>query len=267
MPSLNSSGDRAPGGPQPRSLCPAERRGERALGANDTSTVGATGRARPARRDHRDGRRRGARSVVSRGRFIAMEGVDGSGKSTQVAMLAAALRAEGRQVLTTREPGGTTLGERLRALVLDPAVAIGPQAEALIFAAARAELVATVIEPALADGTWVISDRFVDSSLAYQGNARALGIDAVARANALAVGSCQPDVVVILDLPVADATKRGDGERDRIESEGSNLQRLVAEGYRDLVRREPTRRFPVDATGAPETVHKRVIAVVRDKTA
>ena len=195
-----------------------------------------------------------------------MEGVDGAGKSTQVALLATALRAEGREVLTTREPGGTTLGERLRGLVLDPAVTIGPHSEALIFAAARAELVATVIEPALAAGVWVISDRFVDSSLAYQGTARGLGIDAVAQANALAVGTCLPDVVVILDLPVSAATERGDDERDRIESEGSDLQRLVANGYRELVRREPKRRFLVDATGRPEQVHMRVIALVREVT-
>lgn len=197
-----------------------------------------------------------------RGRFIAVEGVDGSGKSTQVALLATALRDAGHRVLTTREPGGTPLGERLRGLVLDPAVSMGPRAEALVFAAARAELVSTIIEPALADGKWVISDRFVDSSLAYQGAARGLGIEAVAEANALAIGACVPDVVVILDLPTADAVARGDASRDRIEQEGHELQARVAAGYRELARQDPARRLLVDASGEPGDVHARVLAAI-----
>jgi dTMP kinase len=199
--------------------------------------------------------------VVTRGRFVALEGVDGAGKSTQLSLLADELRLRGHQVVTTREPGGTALGESLRALLLDADGAPSPPAEVLMFAAARAQLVAEVIAPALAAGRWVLSDRFVDSSLAYQGVARGLGVDGVWDANRLAVEGALPDRAVVLDLPVNDArTRRGGG--DRIEDEGDAFQQRVAAGYRELAERFPERVVLVSAEGSVDEVHAAVMAAV-----
>src|SRR4051812_28508881 len=131
------------------------------------------------------------------GLFVTFEGIDRSGKTTQARLLADAL---GSDALAVREPGGTEAGERIRAIVKDPAVELSPRAEALLFAAARAELVEQVIRPALEQGRVVISDRFLDSSLAYQGGARGLGIDEVGRINAFALGGLSPDLTLLLDL-------------------------------------------------------------------
>ena len=145
------------------------------------------------------------------GRFIALEGVDGCGKSTQAALLAAALRRAGHRVVETREPGGTALGEAVRGIVLGSDDDMSPMAEALLFAASRAQHVAQVIRPALSAGAWVVCDRFVDSSLAYQGAARGLGIDAVWAVNAPAVDGCLPDLAIVLDVPPATAGLRDSG--------------------------------------------------------
>lgn len=199
---------------------------------------------------------------MTRGHFLALEGVDGAGKSTQLGLLADALRARGHEVVTAREPGGTALGERLRAVLLDrDAVAVGPPAEVLLFAAARAELVAEVIRPALEAGTWVVCDRFVDSSLAYQGVARGLGVDAVWDANRLAVEGCVPDMALVLDLEPAAAGARTAGA-DRIEAEGDGFQRRVAEGYRELATRFPERVVLVPAAGSVDEVHRALMAAV-----
>lgn len=188
--------------------------------------------------------------------------MDGAGKSTQLTLLAGALRARGRDVVATREPGGTALGERLRAVLLDgEPVIVAPQAEVLLFAAARAELVAEVIRPALDAGRWVVCDRFVDSSLAYQGVARGMGIDAVWDANRLAVEGCLPDRALVLDLPVGDARARSGGD-DRIEAEGDGFQQRVAAGYRELAARFPERVTLVSAGGSVEDVHAAVMAAV-----
>jgi dTMP kinase len=200
---------------------------------------------------------------VTPGRFVSLEGVDGSGKSTQARMLAAALRARGREVVETREPGGTVLGERLRALLLDgDGGPVAPAAEVHLFAAARAQLVADVVRPALARGAWVVCDRFLDSSLAYQGAGRGLGIDTVLRANASAVDGCLPHLTVLVDLPLAAAAWRREGRADRIEAEGEALQGRVAGGYAELARRFPGRIATVCGEGTPEAVHARVMALV-----
>jgi dTMP kinase len=196
------------------------------------------------------------------GRFIALEGIDGSGKSTQAAMLADALRGDGRDVLLTREPGGTALGEAVRDLLLN-GEHVAPVAEALLFAAARAQHVAQVIRPALDAGTWVLTDRFVDSSLAYQGGARGLGIDEVWRINEPAVRGCLPDLAVVLDVPVRQAAARDTGPDDRIESEGVALQERVAAGYAALAVRFPERVVLVPGTGTPGEVHALVMDHVR----
>src|ERR687895_1464138 len=150
--------------------------------------------------------------------FITFEGVDGSGKTTQAALLAEALRAEGHDVVATREPGGTELGERIRELLLDGG-SVAPWAEASLFAAARAQLVDEVIRPALARGADVISDRYIDSSLAYQGLARGLGVERVLELNLLATGGLLPDKTFLLLVPLGEAASRRGDEPDRIERE------------------------------------------------
>lgn len=203
-------------------------------------------------------------SAARRGRFIVLEGVDGSGKTTQSRLAAQALREQGRVVVETREPGGTALGERLREVLLGtPAGALADTTEVALFAAARGQLVAEVIRPALARGDWVVCDRFLASSLAYQGIGRGLGIDAVMRANELAVDGCTPDLTVIVDVPATTARARR-GAADRIEAEDDAFHGRVADGYRQLAARCPERMAAVDGTGTPIEVHARVMARIRD---
>jgi len=153
------------------------------------------------------------------GRFVVLEGCDGSGKSTQADRLVRALAANGRPVRPTFEPGATDLGRDLRRLLLGGAHAVTPRAEALLMAADRAHHVETVVRPALAEGTWVVSDRYVGSSLAYQGGARGLGVSAVAAINEFGTGGLVPDLVVYLQAPVAALAARRRGPADRIEGE------------------------------------------------
>lgn len=200
--------------------------------------------------------------VPVRGRFVVVEGIDGSGKSTQAHLAAAALRAAGMTVVETREPGGTVLGERLREVLLSGAPGgIAPAAEVALFAAARAQLVHEVIAPALARGDWVVCDRFLASSLAYQGVGRGLGIDAVLAANALAVDGCAPDLVLVVDVPLELARARR-GVADRIEAEDDAFHARVADGYRALATRFPASTRTVDGAGAPDDVHARVMAAI-----
>ena len=198
-----------------------------------------------------------------RGRFISLEGVDGSGKSTQASMLADALRDREHEVVAVREPGGTPLGEAIREVVLGPD-AMSPWAEALLFAAARAQLVADVIRPALEGGKWVVADRFLDSSLAYQGTARGLGIERVVQVNAPAIEDCMPDLTIIIDIAPGSAADRraGRGSVDRIEDEGEALQEAVAAGYREVARLFPERIALVSGAGSLDEVHTRVLAAV-----
>jgi len=192
------------------------------------------------------------------GLFVTFEGIDRSGKTTQARLLGEAL---GTVALGVREPGGTPAGERVRELLKDAAVPLGPEAEALLFAAARAELVERVIRPALEDGRVVVSDRFLDSSLAYQGGARGLGIDEVEAINRFATGGLVPDLTFLLELDAETAARRA-GERDRFEDEGAALQRAVLEAYERLVAADPARWRRVDATRSPEQVHADVLAEV-----
>jgi dTMP kinase len=178
-------------------------------------------------------------------------------------MLADALRDRGHDVVAVREPGGTALGEDIREIVLGPD-AMSPWAEALLFAAARAQLVADVVRPALEAGRWVVADRFLDSSLAYQGTARGLGIDQVVQVNAPGIGGCMPDLTIILDLVPSSASDRRAGRAsvDRIEGEGEALQEAVAEGYREVARIFPERIALISADGSLDEVHTRVLAAV-----
>lgn len=196
-------------------------------------------------------------------RFISFEGVDGSGKSTQARRLAAALRADGATVIETREPGGTALGEAIRGIVLSAETgALDLTAEAHLFAAARAQHVAEVIRPARERGDWVLCDRFVDSSLAYQGGGRQMGIDVVWNVNRGAVAGCMPDLTLLIDVPVDAAARRGSATLDRIEAEGLGFQQRVAQAYRELSRTYPERIVVIDGTPAPDAVAAAVRAVL-----
>ena len=194
--------------------------------------------------------------------FVTFEGLDGSGKSTQAELLEAYLAARGREVVRTREPGGTPLGEAIRRLLLE-----GPEmtawAEAALFAAARAESAERVIRPALARGADVVCDRYLDSSLAYQGVARGLGIDAVLALN-VAVADLLPDRTFLLVLdPVSSAARLGN-EPDRIERAGDGFRTAVAEGYRVVAERYPERIKTIDATLPVEEIAAIVRAYLPD---
>jgi dTMP kinase len=185
--------------------------------------------------------------------FVTFEGIDGSGKSTQATLLVETLRAEGREVVATREPGGTALGERVRELLLGGG-AIAPWTEAALFAAARAQLVEEVIRPALGRGADVVCDRFLDSSLAYQGVARGLGIEAVLELNSLALGGLLPDLTFLLLLPVKEAARRALDRPDRIEREGRAFLERVDAAYRELAETFPERIVALDAARSPEQI-------------
>jgi dTMP kinase len=195
--------------------------------------------------------------------FVTFEGVDGSGKSTQVELLRDALRAEGREVVLTREPGGTELGERARELVLN-GPAMTPWAEAALFAAARAELVARIILPALDRGADVVSDRYVDSSLAYQGIARGIGIEHVLELNLHVVQGLMPDLTVLLLLDPSEAARRS-GATDRLEREGADFRARVDEAYRELASLFPERIVALDGALPPLELAEHVRAALRSR--
>jgi dTMP kinase len=199
--------------------------------------------------------------------FVTLEGIDRSGKTTQAALLAQAL---GPEALLLREPGGTDVAERVRELLKDPAVELDPRAELLLFCAARAELCAQVVRPALDGGRDVVCDRFIDSTVAYQGAARGLGVPVVEGLNELAIAGCSPHLTVLLRIDPERAEARGqqrlaagqaDGS-DRFEGEGIEFQRAVAAAYDELAERHPRRIVPIDAEASVERVHDRVMAVV-----
>ena len=192
-------------------------------------------------------------------RFIAFEGADGAGKTTQARLLAAHLRGLGREVVEVREPGGTQAGEHVRALVLDSSAPIGARTEALLFAAARAQLVEDVIAPALARGATVIADRFVGSSLVYQGVVRGVGADAVRAINDVGTGGLRPDATVLLAVTAEQAAERRDpGSADRIEREPIEFHRNVIAAYDDVLASGNGRLVRVDGTGDAEIIAARV---------
>jgi dTMP kinase len=196
--------------------------------------------------------------------FVTFEGVDGSGKSTQADMLRDWLVGEGREVVATREPGGTPLGERVRELLLD-GEAMAPWTEAALFTAARAELVDHVIGPALARGADVVSDRFLDSSLAYQGVARGLGVHSVLGFNVEAIRGVLPDVTFVLLVAVDEARKRSATARDRIEREGDAFLSLVDNGYRQLAGLFPQRIVAVDGERPVHDIAKEIRGHVQQR--
>ena len=200
------------------------------------------------------------------GRFITLEGGDGAGKTTQAELLTAWLESHGRQVVRTREPGGTELGVRVREIVLHERGHVAPRAEALLYAADRAQHVETVVRPALAAGAVVLQDRYIDSSVAYQGVARDLGPRQIRDISSWASGDLVPDLTVLLDLDVTVgrtrvAAARGD-TFDRLESEASVFHETVRRAFLDMAAAEPERFLVVDASAGPEVVQSAIRAVV-----
>lgn len=192
-----------------------------------------------------------------KGIFITMEGPDGSGKTTQIRLLQQDLSEKGYQVIITREPGGTVISEKIREIILDPAhKEMSPVTEMLLYAAARAQLVNEVIGPAIDAGHAVISDRFLDSSLVYQGIARELGVDTVYQVNRQAVGKYMPDRTFLLNLSPEEGIRRKKNQKelDRMEQEDLAFHRMVAEGYHSLASRFPERIREMDASLPIDTI-------------
>lgn len=198
------------------------------------------------------------------GRYIAFEGIEGAGKSTVAERVAASLRAETRPVLTVREPGGTHTGERIRGVLLDSDGSPGPWAEALLFSAARAQLAAEVVGPAVASGSWVVSDRSVYSSLAYQGGGRRLGIAAVRSVNEPGLEGVWPDLVILLRLDPTAGLER-QAVPDRIGGEGVDFQGRVAAAFDELAEAEPDRFAVLDASRPLDDVVGAALRAVQER--
>jgi dTMP kinase len=206
---------------------------------------------------------------VARGRLITIEGLDGAGKSTLAVGLARELQARGETVELLREPGGVEASERIRSLVQDPALQILPRAEALLYAAARAQLVEERLRPLLASGALVLLDRFVDSSLAYQGGGRSLGVEEVRAINAFATAAVEPDRTLLLRVApaVGRSRQRGRGQgSDRLEREDERFFARVAEAYEQIAAASPGRVRVIDASRPPEDVLVDALAAVGDLT-
>jgi dTMP kinase len=209
--------------------------------------------------------------MSARGRLITIEGVDGTGKTTLATALLERLSAHGVDARLMREPGGVEASERIRELVKDPALTVGARAEALLYAAARAQLVEQALVPVLESGAWVLLDRFVDSSLAYQGAGRGLGVEAVRELNLFATGGLTPDRTLLLsldpDLARARASDRSEatGEAlDRLELEGQEFFTRIRVAYLALAAAEPERVRVLDASAAPEAVLDQALAALAD---
>ena len=199
------------------------------------------------------------------GRFITLEGGEGVGKSTQLKRLAEAIRARGQEVVETREPGGSPGAEAIRSLLLEGEEnRWTAEAEALLFAAARADHVARLIRPAVDAGKWVLSDRFLDSSIAYQGGAGGVGADAIRRLHEIGSNGLLPDRTLLLELPAGQAASRASerdrGAGDRIGSRASDYHAGVTAAFRGIAEEEPDRFRIVDASGSPDEVTRRLLA-------
>ena len=196
--------------------------------------------------------------------LITVEGLDGAGKTTLIAALARELEGRGEPVLVLREPGGVEVSERIRALLADPGLQIDPRAEALLYAAARAQLVAEQLRPLLEEGDTVLLDRFVDSSLAYQGAGRGLGVDEIRALNEFGTGGLRPDRTLLLRIdPAAGLARISDRPADRLEREDGGFFASVAAAYDELAAAEPDRIAVIDASQAPEAVLADALAALQ----
>ena len=202
---------------------------------------------------------------MTRGRFITLEGGDGAGKTLQAARLSWALDAQGVDTLLTREPGGSPGAESIRNLLVEaPVKHWEPLAEAMLHAAARRDHLILVIEPALKQGLWVISDRFVDSMIVYQGYGQGADLDVLERISTLSLGGFEPDLTLVLDIPVAEGLRRAEARAgsNRYERMGSEFHERVREGFLARARTEPKRFSVVDATADPDTVSREILDIV-----
>jgi dTMP kinase len=212
-------------------------------------------------------------NAVQPGKFITFEGLDGCGKSTQLEKLAATLRTRKIEVVTTREPGGTAIGERIRAVLLDSRTAgLDSQAEMALMFASRAQLIAEVIQPALTAGKWVLCDRFTDSTEAYQGAGRRLGSVPVLELHKLLCGDVWPDLTILMDSDVNSSVSRArrrnqtaEQDENRFEKESQAFFTRVRDAFLAIAAREPRRVVKIDARPPIEAVHEEILRVVRDR--
>ncbi len=213
---------------------------------------------------------------TQRGKLISFEGLDGCGKSTQLERLAVALREQGIEVVATREPGGTEIGERIRAVLLDSRTAgLDPHAEMALMFASRAQLIAEVIEPALRAGKWVLCDRFTDSTEAYQGGGRQLGSELVRQLHELLCAGLWPDLTILMDSDVSFSVSRarrrnkvaaeGKANENRFEKESRAFFTRVRQAFLEIARREPQRVIMIDARPAIDIVHAEILRIVDER--
>jgi dTMP kinase len=201
--------------------------------------------------------------MTAAGRFIVLDGIDGAGKSSQIGPLVQWLKAGGRTVTTCRDPGSTPAGDAIRAILLDRhEIHLAPTSEMLLYMAARAQLVAEVIRPALARGEWVVSDRYLLANIVYQGHAGGLDPDVVRRVGAVATGGLEPDCVLVLDVDLATAARRLDRPLDKLENRGDEFRARLRAGYLAEAARDPERIAVIDAAAEPEVVAGRLRAVL-----
>ena len=203
---------------------------------------------------------------MTRGRFISLDGIDGAGKSSQIARLADWLRSQGRAVTTCRDPGSTAVGDAVRAILLDRHdLHLAPTAEMFLYMAARAQLVAEVVAPALARGEWVVSDRYLLSNVVYQGHAGGLDPEDVRGVGSVATGGLLPDLVLLLDVDLDTSARRLDRPLDKLENRGDAYRRRVREGYLAEARRDPDRTCVIDAAAGIDAVAARIRAAVGER--
>ena len=205
---------------------------------------------------------------TQRGSFITFEGIDGSGKTTQLSGIAEYLENQGKEVLKLREPGGTLIGEQIRTILLSRGnMAMSVETELMLFAAARAQLVREVIEPALAEGKWVLCDRFMDSTTVYQGYGRQIDLQLIGQLNSIAVGRCKPDLTLLFDLSVEAAGARlaaRSEKSDRLDLESKSFAERIRKGYLELASAEPSRFKVIDAERSSADIEKQIKSILRE---
>lgn len=204
--------------------------------------------------------------LSGRGRLITLEGIDGTGKTTQIASLSASLRERGISVLELREPGGTAIGEAIRQILLDNKHSgMSDETELLLFTAARAQSVREIMLPALANGTWIICDRFLDSTLAYQGYGRGMDLATINSINGFAVDGCRPDITILLDLPVETAVSRLSSRQtkaDRLDGESRAFMQRTRDGYLAAAAHEPNRIIVINAEQSATDLAKNIFNII-----
>jgi len=202
------------------------------------------------------------------GKFITFEGCEGAGKSRQIQLLSDYLTSRGIKHIVTREPGGNHISESIRSIILDGKnTDMTDECEALLYAAARVQVLKTVVAPALNSGNIVICDRYIDSSFAYQGYARGLGVETIENINFYAIKNFMPDLTIFLDIPPREgfARKHGADESDRLEQAGMAFHEKVYEGYKELAKRYPDRFIPINPMGEKEETHGKIIALLKER--